>query len=106
MPTSPLAVILILLLTAVLTSAITLGVGYWIYDRHLKARVQQAVDEKIEKLGATMEERVRNGIVQGVASIPSVEVIRGTTRTMAETGVNIIGESLGAIFGKPRKPDE
>ena len=95
--------VLFAVILAPVTSALTLGVGWWIYDRRLKSRVSAAVDEKIEQLGATMEARVKNGIKEGVAAIPSAEVIRGTTRTMTETGVDIIGESLGAIFGKPRK---
>ncbi len=104
--TNPLVLILLILTTAIVTSALTLGVAWLLYENWLKDQIQAEMDDNIEKLGRTMEERVKKGIRDGVSSIPSTEVLRDTTRTMTETGVNIIGQSLGVIFGKPKKKDD
>ena len=73
--------LLLVVVTALLSSLLTLGLGYYIFERYLKddllRHIDEHVDEAIEELGREIEIRVKQGVVDGVASIPSSEVIAG-----------------------------
>ena len=85
--------------TAVLSSALTLGIAYWAFERHFKQQILDHIDEQVDKtleeLGQAVEERVKQGVIDGVASIPSSEVIAGATRTAARSGVDLVSTLLG-----------
>ena len=102
-----LTIIITVLVTALLTSITTLALGHYFFEKKIKVDLEHKIEARIDQLGDTIEERVRQGIISGVASIPSREVIKGTTRTMAKTGAEIVEDSLNTILGKrsPRKND-
>lgn len=87
------------LLTALLSSLFTLGLGYWVFDRHLKQRlldeIDHHVDAAVEEMGREVEARVKQGVVDGVASLPSTEVLAGAGRTAARSGVDMVSTLLG-----------
>ncbi|MBV1882377.1 MAG: hypothetical protein KUG82_12130 [Pseudomonadales bacterium] len=92
--------IIIIIATALLTSITTLAAGYYIFEKRIKIKLEQKIDESITSLGDTVEEKVRQGVLNGISSIPSREVLRGTTRTMAKTGAEIVEDGLKTILGK------
>ena len=106
--------VLTIVLTALLSSALTVGLAWWLYQRRLKteldAQLATAVEEvdgklkeALQALGDIVEERVKRGVVTGVASLPSTEVLAGTTKSVAE----LASKGLSALFGiKPRKTEE
>ncbi|MEM1206037.1 MAG: hypothetical protein AAGN66_22595 [Acidobacteriota bacterium] len=98
--------LLFALATAALSSLFTLGLAWWLFDRHVKGPLQdhidQQIDEAIEELGATIEQRVRQGVRAGVASIPSTEVLADTTRNVARTGADLVGLGLATLLGGPK----
>ncbi len=112
---------LLILASASLSSLLTLALGFYLFDRHYKKRLlleidaraetyrqrfQQVLDGEVEKLGETVETRVRQGVLDAVASLPSTEVIQGTTQSVVQTGVDIVEAGLSTFLGqrKPGKP--
>ncbi len=111
--------VLLTILGAVLSSALTLGVAFWLFERRYKeqlrreieeraddyiARLQNVLDEEVEKAGEVVEERVQQGVLKAVAAIPSSEVLQGTTQNVVQTGVDLVEAGLNTFLGtKPRK---
>lgn len=103
--------ILLMLGTAILSSAFTLMVAAWLFETRIKPRLQAHVDEEVEKaiaeLGRTIEARVHAGVRSGVASLPSADVLAGATRAAARTGADIVGLGLASLLGGGRRrPDD
>ena len=110
---------LLVLASASLSSVLTLALGFYIFDRHYKQRLlselddhaetyrqrfQEILDEEGEKIGADIETRVRQGVLDAVASLPSSEVIQETTHNVVQTGVDLMEAGLSTFLGtKPRK---
>lgn len=92
--------------TALLSSLFTLAAAYWVFDRWLRHRLEEYVEQKVEEaiddLGREVEERVKRGVVDGVSALPSTEVVASATRTAARSGVDL----LGTILGVGRRPIE
>lgn len=88
-----------IVLTALLSSLLTLGIGYWVFERRLKQRLWDEIDHCVEdavaQIGREVEERVKQGVIDGVASLPSTEVIAGAGRTAAKSGVDLVSTLLG-----------
>lgn len=111
---------LLILASASLSSLLTLALGFYLFDRHYKQRLLADIDERVaayqqqfqdvlddegEKLGRNIENRVRQGVLDAVASLPSTEVIQGTTQNVVQTGVDLVEAGLSTFLGakKPRK---
>ncbi len=107
-----------ILIGAVLSSALTLGVAYYFFERHYKKRLEKELDEKadeyqerfqevldaeVQKVGTVIETKVRKGVLDAVASIPSSEVIQGTTQSVVQTGVDLVEAGLETFLGTKRK---
>ena len=88
-----------ILSTAVLSSLLTLALVYWWIDRHLKRRLERRWSEMQEELGAELQERVRRGVVEGVASIPSAEVLKGTGQALSVSAGELVRSGLDAFLG-------
>lgn len=90
--------------TALLSSLLTLWLVYLFFDRYLLPRLerqlQQQLDKAIADLGPTIEERVKRGILEGVAAIPSAEMLQSTTRAVTQTGVDLVGAGIDALLGR------
>ncbi len=111
---SPFLVVLSTALLSALLTAALFGalVRWWLLPRlraqvddeveRATARMRAELDEATVRLGDEVEKRVRQGIVDGVAAIPSSEVVQGATRTVARTGAEILGAGLDTIFGRGR----
>jgi hypothetical protein len=96
-----------ILATALLSSAVTLWLVALYFRRYLLPQVerdfQQVIDRAIEEMGRTIEERVKKGVLDGVASIPSAEMLQSTTRAAAQTGVDLVGAGINALLGGGRR---
>lgn len=88
-----------ILLTAVLSSLFTLGLAVLVFHRYLKRRLESEMDRLHREWGATIEERVRRGVVEGVKSLPSTEVIRGARRTLTDTAMDLVRGGLDTLAG-------
>lgn len=86
-------------LTAVLSSILTLALAWYAFRHHLQERLDAALSERLQDLGEIIEQRVRKGVLDAVADIPSTDVIKDTTRTMTRTGASL----LSVLMGGPLK---
>ena len=105
-----LAQILLALLAAVASSALTLGVAYYLFRTRWRPRLEaeltareKELDAKLAAFGERLEAHVRKGIVDGVAALPSSDVIREDTRSLAKTGVEIVSAGLDSLLGGGRR---
>ncbi len=112
---------LLILASALLSSLMTLALGFYLFDRHYKQRLLAEIDERAdayqerfegvleeegEKLGENIETRVRQGVLDAFASLPSTEVIQETTQSVVQTGVDLMEAGFSTFLGgkgKPRK---
>lgn len=110
--------LLTMLATAALAAVMTLGLAAiawrgWLapaFERRLAAAVETAkaelraeLETASRDLGEEIERRVRRGVIDGVAAIPSSEVVQGATRTVARTGAEILGAGLETLLGRDRR---
>lgn len=90
--------LLTIVATALLSSLLTLGVAHLFFQKRLKSRYEAGLADAIERfkaeVGPEIEARVKQGVLEGIKSLPSREMLRDTTRTIAKTGLDIMGDSL------------
>lgn len=101
---------LMIVVTALLSALLTLAaLALWM-NLHIRPRVAQDLEALLREqaeiaadlMAAKVEEAVRRGIVDGVTSLPTREVLQGTTRNIARTSVEIVEDRLGSLFGRRR----
>lgn len=103
---------------AVLSSLLTLGLAYLVFERHTKARLRREIEEQVEeatarmrqvleqeidRAGEVIEERVRQGVLKAVTDLPSSEILRGTTQNVVRTGVDLMEAGLDTFLGGPAR---
>ncbi len=97
-----------ILFTAVFSAALTLGAAWWVFKNYFLEDFQKALDEKVEEVGAKLEARVREGVrlgvIDGVAQLPTTEVLNKTTENVVRTGQTRVEQGLGSILGPRKKP--
>lgn len=101
--------LLTIIATALLSSIITLLVAIHYFRRYAKPRYEKTLADAIERfkaeVGPEIEARVKQGVVDGIKALPTREVLRDTTRTIAKTGLDIVGDGLKiATRPRPRRP--
>ncbi|MCH9647540.1 MAG: hypothetical protein K0U98_04830 [Deltaproteobacteria bacterium] len=105
---------LVILSTAALSSLFTITVFYFLYQKRLRHELdeklaaareefERTLDATLEEVGTLVEERVRQGVVKGVASISTPEVLTDTTKSVAKTGAELAERGLKALLGKGRR---
>lgn len=108
-------IVLTVVATALLSSLLTLGIAHLVFRKHLKDRLDaelgKAIERFKEEVGPEMEARVKKGVMEGIKSIPSKELLRDTTRSIAKTGLDIMGDSFKMATrprgssGRSKRPD-
>jgi hypothetical protein len=100
--------VLTAVLAALLASACTLGAAWWLWERRLRPRVEADFEARLAavraEMGETIRERVRQGILDGVAAIPSLDVVRGAQKTVADAAVELVRGGLSSLLGGPGRP--
>ncbi len=102
--------ILLLVSTAILTSLVTLGLAWWLYEARLRPRLESRLEELADLLEARVhkgvkdagmellpafQERVEAGFRNAMTSLPE----KGAN-TIAKAGANLIGGGLNTLFGR------
>ena len=111
--------VLVIAASALLSSGLTLTLAFLLFDRSYKRRLQReiderlaafvrdlqrAIDQEVVKAGDLIETRVRQGMLEAIANIPSPQVIQKTTDTVVKTGVDLVEAGLNTFLGgKSRK---
>lgn len=85
-----------IIVTALLSTVLTLGLAFWggrfILINRLEPVIRALVDDRLEELGALIEERVRLGVVSAVEDVTS-------TKNLQRTMTRNQNDLLDAIFG-------
>lgn len=97
--------------TALLSALLTWGAAWLVFTRfiwpQLEKDLDREIDIKVQQIGDALEARVREGVrkgvLDGVAQIPSAEVLRGTTENMVRTGQTIVEQGLNSILGNKKR---
>ncbi len=107
------AFLIAVFVAVVVACALMMGVAWWLLGRRIRLlrveierEMDRATSEATTRIGDEVEARVRrgvrDGIRDGVTSLPSREVLEGTTRAAAKAGADLIGEGLGTLLGGRR----
>jgi hypothetical protein len=100
--------ILLVLLTASVTAALTIAAAWILYHRYVKRMLVEWIDDKAEEVGAQLENRVRAGVETGIregVSNLGADVVRKTGEGAVRTGLGIIEDGMN-VWLRPgtRKP--
>lgn len=91
-------IIITIVTTAILSSLFTLILAQYIFNKKFKNQYEKGLADAIEQfkaeVGPEIEDRVKKGVMEGFKSLPSKEVLRDTTRSIAKTGLDIMGDGL------------
>lgn len=99
--------------SAVLSAAFTLvAIALWgrfWFEPRLRRRLQKEMDKQAHRaarvISESVEEAVKKGLVEGVRSLPTREVIEHTSRSLAKSSSEIVGDRLGRFFGRRERKD-
>lgn len=103
----------IILVTAILSGFIAILIAYAFFRLYLKNKLNaeinriadlieikvkkgtgdgfsQVIDVRKEEVGQMIEKHVRKGFISGVSAIQSSEVIKGTTKSIARTSIDLV----------------
>lgn len=100
-----------LLLTAVVTAAFTVATlalwAHYLLLPALRRGLRRDLDEEASKaadlIALRVEEAVKRGINDGVRNLPTREMIEETSRSLARTSSELVGERLSKFFGKKER---
>lgn len=93
---------LLVVLTAVLTSVLTLALARRQFERLYRQELEERLKLALDEVGQVIEDRVRKGVLDAVAEIPSSEMIQNASRTVARTGASLVEGGLSALLGGSR----
>ena len=95
--------LMIIIATAVLSSALTLIVGGWLvrrfWEREMEVRFRQLHDD----IGRTVETRVRRAVTESLSDPRPTDMLRETTWKAAKSGSDLLSDSLSNLIGKWRR---
>lgn len=94
--------IIIILATALLSSAITLICAWLWWQRTWRREMEQRLRDLHDDIGRTVEARTRRALADALADINAGDVLRDATWKAARSGSDFLSEGLTAIFGKRR----
>jgi hypothetical protein len=98
--------IILVLVTAVVTAALTLAAAWYLYHRFVKQLLVDWIDTRSEELGAELEERVREGVERGIRDGVSglgADVVKKTGEGAVRTGLGIIEDGMNVWLRPGRK---
>lgn len=107
--------LILALVTAALSSVLTLGLALLFYRHYLAARLEQRLDalaadftarleQVAEDFGPKLEAHVREGVRDGVVSLAKPQSVAETTMSVTRSGAGLVEDGLNTLFGRPRKP--
>lgn len=96
---------------AVLSSLLTARLLQRGFERDVKPALARELEEKlhtaVEGLGDVIRERVRQGVIDAVRSLPAPNLVREAQRSVRRTAADLVEGGLGALLGaERRKRDE
>lgn len=96
--------LIIAVVTALLSSAATLGAAWWLFERRYRQRLERHAEKLLAEFGELLEERVRRGVIRAVADLPSGAVLRETTTAVTRRGASMVENGLNVLLGRRDPP--
>jgi hypothetical protein len=110
MTVDPASLLLIIGGTAVASSLLTLAIVAGYYEHRVKPRLERELAERMreaeEKLGTLIRDKVRQGVLDAVASIPSTGTLKEAQKTVLRTAADLVEGGLAALWGEGPKREE
>jgi hypothetical protein len=99
--------ILAVLATAVLTSLLTVWLVRRAFERRIRPELERDLAHRLETaktdLGDLLRERVRQGVLDAVKSLPAPNLIRETQRSVVRTATDLVEGGLSSLLKDPRR---
>ncbi|MDH3336208.1 MAG: hypothetical protein OER22_00915 [Gammaproteobacteria bacterium] len=98
--------LVLVLLTAAITSALTIAAVWFLYQRYLKQLLVDWIDRKADELGEKLKARVREGVHSGIKdglSEVGGTVVKKTKESAVKSGLGMLEDSMGMWFRPGRK---
>jgi hypothetical protein len=98
--------ITLVLVTAIVTAAMTLVAAWALYHRFVKQLLTDWIDTRSRELGEELEDRVRDGVERGIrdgVSSLGADVVRKTGEGAVKTGLGIIEDGMNVWLRPGRK---
>lgn len=98
---------IVIVLTAVVSAACTVGLAAWYVSKIVEPRFQAILDARTEALAQTIESRVKAGVEAGIASgiekAASADTLVRATRSATRSGASLVEDGLNVLLGAPRR---
>jgi hypothetical protein len=91
-------------LTSLLTTALTLVVAWFVFDRFLKARYWSEIDAQAQEIGQEFKAQVSEGVREGIAN-GLTDLRDKAARKATQTPIDLLEESLNLWLGG-RRPEK
>ena len=86
---------------ALLSSLFTVALAWLVFERRVRGPLERRLADLQERLGETIRRQVRQGILDGVASLPTSDLIQKAQRAMTDTAADFLRGGLGVLMGEP-----
>lgn len=96
----------VIVITAILSSALTLGVAYILFQRLWRLELERRLKDFHDDMGRMVEHRVKRAVVEALSDINTVDVLRDSTWKAARSGADLVSDGLNAVnalLGKRRR---
>lgn len=95
---------LMIIATALLSSLMTVVVGWWAIRRFWQQELEYRLRQLHDDIGRTVETRVRRAVAESLQDAPRPsDMIRETTWKAAKSGTDLISDSVSVLLGKWRR---
>ena len=94
----------VIVLTSLLTTALTLVVAWFVFDRFLKARYWSEIDAQAQEIGQEFKAQVSEGVREGIAN-GLTDLRDKAARKATQTPLDLLEESLNLWLGG-RRPEK
>ncbi|NNM51778.1 MAG: hypothetical protein HKM02_06080 [Pseudomonadales bacterium] len=91
------------LLSAVLSSLITLVVGSYLYAHYVRPRWERRLQDLHQEIGRLVETRVRKAMAEALSDTSAADVLRDRTWQVARSGADIVNDGLNALLGRRKR---
>ncbi len=89
--------------TAVLSSVLTICLFGVVFQRLWRREMELRLRDLHDELGRTVEIRVKRAVVESLADMNTVDVLRDTTWKAAKSGSDFLSDGLNVLLGKRRR---
>ncbi|WOA33157.1 hypothetical protein [Alloalcanivorax xenomutans] len=102
-----LSVVVVALSSSALTLIVVSLWGHFYFQPKLRRTLEKDMEKQTrqaaEVIGESVEAAVKRGLADGLRNLPTREILEETSRSLARSGSEIVGERLGKFFGKKER---